>query len=245
MPAFTASITSDDPSCWLGATPHIDIGHRRVLDTAKSLTVSSKTDRDKALALFDYVSRKIAFGFTRGFWDNAASDVLRKKLGYCNTKSTLFVALLRAVNIPARQVFVDIHSSILDGILDPGTPYVDHSYVEVFLNDGWRATDAYIVDPKLFAPARARVEREGRLLGYGVNANGSTRWNGYESSFSQFDIDAPGEISNRHFGYYADVADFYKRAEGTWNRLNPVLRMVVGATSGNANRKAEKIRQSE
>ena len=156
---------SDNPADWIGRTPHINSDHPQVRAKAAALTNGRGTDRQKARAIFEFVRDEVKFGFTRGFWDNTASDVLASRTGYCNTKSTLFVALLRAVDIPARQVFVDIDRSVLHGILDPGTPYVDHSYVEVLLDGAWIATDAYIVDKALFTPAQARAESEGRLLG--------------------------------------------------------------------------------
>lgn len=235
---------SENPADWTGKTRHININHPQVRAKAAALTHGLRTDCQKALAIFEFVRDEVKFGFTRGFWDNTASDVLVSRVGYCNTKSTLFVALLRAVNIPARQIFVDIDRGVLHGILDPGTPYVDHSYVEVFLNGTWWATDACIVDTNLFVPARARAERENRVLGYGVHASGTNDWDGASAAFSQFNILDPRPISTRNWGAYQDVADFYQRADGTWNRLSPLLRAGMGAFAASANRNAQKLRNS-
>lgn len=167
------AFANDAPDQWLDETPYINFGHRLVSETALSIAKDKSNPMDKAHAIFRFVRDEIAFGFARGFWDNSASAVLKSRVGYCNTKSTLFVALLRASGIPARQVFVDIHASVLDGIIDPGTPYVDHSYVEVWLNGSWVANDAYIVDRALFEPAQTKVKSERRLMGYGVHQTGS------------------------------------------------------------------------
>lgn len=233
----------DNPAVWLGATRYINSDHAAVRDLAADIARGKKNKRDQAISVHRFVSEQIRFGFTSGFWDNRASDVLRKKRGYCNTKSTLFTALLRACGIPARQVFVDIDASVLHGLIDPGTPYLDHSYVEVFLDDAWRPTDAYIVDPALLVPARQWVRDAGRLLGYGVHANGRSDWDGLQPSFSQFDLGNPSTISSRHYGVFQDVGDFYRRTENAWNRLNPPLRAAFGLLSRGANAAAARTRR--
>jgi Transglutaminase-like superfamily len=231
-----------DSAAWLHATRYIDLNHRTVAVLAARLCAGQVDDRAKALSIFDFVRSEIRFGFARGFWDVSASRVLSLGVGYCNTKSTLFVALLRAAGVPARQVFVDIHASILHGILTPGTEYVDHSYVEIFLSGAWVATDAYIVDPALFAAAQRRVQSENRLMGYGVHATASNVWDARTAAFSQFNILDPRPISSRRWGVYEDVGDFYARAENTWNKLNPVLRFAMGAIAADANLKADTLR---
>ena len=140
-------------------------------------------------------------------------------------------------------MFGDIHASVLGGILDPGTPYVDHSYVEVFLDDAWRATDAYIIDPALFEPAQRRARQDKRRMAFGVHVEGGTEWDARAPSFSQYNIEDPSRISMQRYGLYADVADFYHRAGRTWNRLNPVLRAAMGTMASGANARAEAIRQ--
>ncbi|MEM7292180.1 MAG: transglutaminase-like domain-containing protein [Pseudomonadota bacterium] len=235
---------TDSPLDWLGSTPLIDKEHPRVREKAADLARGGKTDRDVALAVFNFVRDEIEFGFARGFWKSKASQVLATGRGYCNTKSTLFIALLRANRIPARQVFVDIHSSVLHGILNPGTPYVDHSYVEVFLEGDWIPTDAYIVDRALFEPAQARVLAENRLMGYGVHGTGTMLWDGKSSAFSQFNLLDPHSISTRRWGLFSDVGDFYRFADDPWNRLNPLFRAAMGAMGNAANKRADAIRAS-
>ena len=243
VPPGEAMPISDDPADWLKTTALIDVDHPNIQDASQILTAGRMTDHEKALAIFSFVRDEVRFGFTRGFWDNRASDVMASRVGYCNTKSTLFIALLRAAKIPARQVFVDIDRNVLFGILNPGTPYVDHSYVEVFLDDAWIATDAYIVDARLFRPAQALTRQEKRLLGYGVHATGQMEWDGKSPAFSQFNMLDPRPLSTRHWGLYQDVADFYRRADGVWNRLNPILRAGMGTLASSANRNAERLRE--
>ena len=141
-------------------------------------------------------------------------------------------------------MFVDIRASVLHGVIDPGTPYVDHSYVEAFLDGAWVATDAYIVDSALFGPAQARTLGEGRLMGYGVHATGSNAWDGRSPSFSQYNMLDPRSIGAHRWGVYEDVGDFYDRAANAWNRLNPLLRGGFGALASGANRRADRLRKT-
>ncbi|MGD1933204.1 MAG: transglutaminase family protein [Candidatus Phaeomarinobacter sp.] len=234
---------SDDPADYLHATRYLNFRHPRVQDAAASIRPTGTTAADTARAEVAFVRDEIKFGFAGGFWNNTAAEVLTDKLGYCNTKSTLFVALMRAKGIPARQVFVDIHASVLDGILSPGTPYVDHSYCEVFLDDAWRATDAYIADPALFTAAQPRLMKENRLMGYGVHVTGSNTWDGIAPSFSQFNMLDQRPISTRTFGMFEDVGDFYATAKDPWNRLNSIARTAFGLFVGGANDRAEALRR--
>lgn len=186
----------------------------------------------------------IKFGFARGFWDMPASKVETIGLGYCNTKSTLFVALLRAAGIPARQIFVEIDAAVLSGLINPGTAYVDHSYVEVWLDGFWIPTDAYIVDPALFRVAQSRLQQDGRVLGFGVHQTGSNNWDGRTPSFSQFNQLDPRQISRKRWGAFDDVGAFYRAVPDANNRLNPVFRTGFGLLATQANQAADAMRRS-
>lgn len=241
--SHSLTLSSDAPEDWLSPTRHINHAHPKIQAIARERIKTESTERGRALAAFHFVRDEIKFGFARGFWDMSASNVASAGVGYCNTKSTLFVALLRASDVPARQVFVDIHSGVLSGLINPGTTYVDHSFVEVWLDGAWIATDAYIVDPALFKAAQPRLLKENRLLGYGVHQTGSNDWDGRSEAFSQFNRLDPRPMSQRHWGAFADVGDFYRHAPGTHNRLNPVLRTGFGLLAAQANQAAEALRR--
>lgn len=227
---------------YLQPTHYINTDHPAIIAVVNEATRDATTMRQAAIAVFEFV-RAIPFGFATGFWDNKASDVLRARRGFCNTKSTLFVAMLRAAGVPARQQFVEIDSAVLFGILDPGTAMVDHSYVEVFLDGQWVATDAYIVDPALFATAQRRLAADSRLLGYSAHATGSNEWDGVSPSFSQYNFLDVRPIGSKRWGVYADVGAFYAQVGDTNNRLNGFTRATIGLLAAPANQRANALRK--
>jgi transglutaminase-like putative cysteine protease len=187
------------------------------------------------------VRDEVSFGFTPHMYAMSAPDVLRAGLGYSTTKSTLFVALLRAAGIEARQQFVDLDGAILSGMLDLRTPFVDHCYTEVLLGGAWVPTDSYVVDNALFRAATAALRVEGRHLGYGVRADGRCQWDGRRPAFVQY---IPGDHAHtRHrWGVFPDVAAFYERTPTAWNHVTNVTRVVLPLAVHTANHTAESLR---
>eukprot|EP01023_Acetabularia_acetabulum_P015933 TRINITY_DN17838_c0_g1_i2.p3 TRINITY_DN17838_c0_g1~~TRINITY_DN17838_c0_g1_i2.p3 ORF type:complete len:128 (-),score=18.16 TRINITY_DN17838_c0_g1_i2:439-822(-) len=116
---------------YLKTTVVINHNHATIKNTANKLCNGLNTNIQKAVAIHNFVRDQIQFGWSGKFYAQSASEVLSGGVGYCNTKSTLFTALLRSQNIPARIHYVDINSDVLRGFVDGVTPYVDHSYTEV------------------------------------------------------------------------------------------------------------------
>ncbi|PPD16840.1 MAG: hypothetical protein CTY25_00545 [Methylobacterium sp.] len=226
----------------LQPTTLVDSEHPLIRDRARTITTGLKSDRERALAIFRFVRDDIRFGFAGAFWRQKASDVLATGYGFCNTKSTLFVALLRAAGIPARPVFVDIDAGILRGFLDPGTAYVDHSYTEVELEGRWIATDSYIIDAPLFRNARARLAAEGRALGYGTHRDGTPDWDGRRDAFVQWVAARDPAITRQTFGRYHDVADFYDNEARAQSRLGFPVSLIFPAFALRANRAIAQLR---
>jgi transglutaminase-like putative cysteine protease len=231
-----------DISMSLAPTRYLDFEHKAVRAAIVEASDGATTDKERAVGIFNFVRDRVRFGWDGRFYDMRASEVLNAGIGYCNTKSTLFCAMLRGAGIPARQHFVDISARILDGLLAPGTPFVDHSFVEVDLNGRTHAVDAYIVDRSLFDAARARLVSEKRSLGYGVHRDGACDWDGETDAFSQFvRTGADPAPTTRDYGVYADVGDFYRRGS-RWNRLNVALRLGIPLFIPGPNARAQALR---
>lgn len=228
---------------FLASTNVIDAEHPLVVATVNDLLEPGLSDREKAVRIHNFVRDEIRFGWQREFYEVRASEVLTSRIGYCNTKSTLFIAMLRAAGIPARPYFVDLDTRLLSGIINTGTPYVDHSFTEVLLEGQWVRTDSYIVDASLFAAARDRLEREGRMIGYGIHRQGTVEWNGRDDAFSQFVNDGSSpSFTTRDHGVHADVLTFYRDEPETWNKLNAGTRLFIGMGLTQANRAITSIR---
>lgn len=240
--SMAASLTPEfDP---LAPTKLVQSDHPDIIALVRRVAPDDLPPAEKATRIFNFVRDEIKFGFGPRFYDHTASQIAALRRGYCNTKGTLIVAMLRAAGIPARQVFVDIDASILFGIVDPGTPFVDHSYVEIRLGHKWVATDAYIVDSKLFTAAQRRLTAEGKSLGYGVHSFGTMVFDQTGPHFSQFVAAKVPALTTRNYGVHADVEAFYEATPETWNRLTLLTRLAFPVFAASANRNAENIRNT-
>ena len=214
----------DESDEFLRETEYIDFRNPLVSELAARLTGHLDSEREKACAVFGFVRDNIKFGWTYQFSNMKASDVILSGYGYSVSKSTIFVALLRACKIPARLVFVDISAEILSGYCFLSDDYLDHAFVEVLMDGDWIKTDAYVLDRELFVNAKERLQRENKKVGYGVHAHGTMEWDGTGDAFCQYVDD--GHLPNltvTNFGHKSDVLEFYKTAEGTHNNFDVFL----------------------
>jgi Transglutaminase-like superfamily len=223
----------------------IDSNAPAIVDATKRVIANALSERERAVHIHDFVRDEIKFGWATGFYDQRASEVLAARIGYCNTKSTPFVAMLRAAGIEAQQRFMNIDAAIVRDFLDPGTRYVDHSYTEIKIDGRWLKVDSYVVDRPLAEAARARLQREGKLVGYGVHRNGTSDWDGTKDAFSQFVNDGSyPNLTTKDFGVYADVHAFYASGNGV-NAQPWVVRQLIGVLSRKANQRIEQIRTGQ
>lgn len=229
---------------FLSPTRYIDSDHPQIKAAVAEIAPPTLTHRERAVRIHDYVRDRIKFGWAPEFYDQPASEVLKSEVGYCNTKGTLFTAMLRAADIPARQHFVNINAEILVPFIDPGTPYVDHSFVEVWLGEKWCSTDSYIVDLPLHAAALRRLKERRQSIGFGIHRDGTNRWDGRGDSFCQY-VRSPNALvlTTRDYGVYDDVGAFYASGNGA-NRLNFVLKLVFGSFARAANRRVQVVRDA-
>ena len=128
---------------------------------------------ERIQAIYNYVRDDILFGYNS---DDTiqASKVLSDGFGQCNTKGTLFMALLRACAIPCR-----IHGFTIDKKLQKGTmtgivyrsapAHIFHSWVEVYLENQWYELEGFILDKEYLKKLQKRyAECNGPFCGYGV-----------------------------------------------------------------------------
>lgn len=223
MPPAAPPVNDEELSQYLVPSAYVDFEHPAVASVVARL--STDDSPSTAVRIHNFVRDDVRFGWTWRFYAMRASEVLDAGVGYCNTKATLFIALLRGAGIPARQRFVTINAALLKPFLSLPQPVVDHSYTEVHLNGAWHAVDSYVPDRALYAKARERLGREGLTMGYGVHADGVNEWSGDGDAFAQF-VRSDASIGAADYGLFADTAAFYA-AGGRAEALSGLYRLFI------------------
>lgn len=130
-------------------------------------------DFNKIRSIYNYIRDEIAFGYNID--DSVpASKVLKDGYGQCNTKGTLFMAILRACGVPCR-----VHGFTIDKILQKGAmtgivyknapTNIFHSWVEVFFENQWYELEGFILDIDYLNKLQAiNSDCTGSFCGYGV-----------------------------------------------------------------------------
>ena len=208
---YRRRIQPGDAHRWLGNTPLLQLDDPKLRILSLRLTQLKSGDREKALVCYQFV-RALPFACAAAPGSTSSVDVLSSNAGDCFTKSTLLVALLRSLRIPARVRMLQIGPLHLWGIVHTGGKPIEHAVTEVLLGDTWLAVDSYVVDLRLGLISRSRLLREKRKAGYGVHMKGQVTWNATDSSFSHFNIDHPASMPSHDFGCFDDVAQFWDTA---------------------------------
>jgi transglutaminase-like putative cysteine protease len=163
---------SDGMHPLLAATPLLDIHHPEIESLVASRGWRNLSPYDRIGAVYDFVRNEIAFGYNEGD-ELPASRVLADGIGQCNTKSTLLMALLRAVGIPCRFHGFTIDKPLQKGAIT-GLAYwlapqrIIHSWVEVSLEGRWIALEGFILDAPYLASLQRRFPQARRFCGFGA-----------------------------------------------------------------------------
>jgi transglutaminase-like putative cysteine protease len=227
----------------LAATSLVETKHPRIATLAKEISGSAGSDRAAAVLLHDWVHDQIAFGIPPGFYETTATEVLDAKVGYCNTKVTLFSALLRARGIPTRMRMMDLSAQVLHGLFDPGTPYVDHAVTEVFLEGRWIGVDSYVVDKPLAIAAAKKLTASNSKAGFGVHQDGKPDWDGLTNNFIQCldNKSISGYVLKDH-GLFNDIMNFYQKTAEPRNRKTVVSGLITRFGSSYLNQRIQAMR---
>lgn len=223
-------------------TQQLDISSPKVRILANQLTQQLDTHRSKAVAIHDHV-KTLPFGCVAQFLHAKASDVIRTGYGDCHTKGVLFVALLRAVSVPARLRFVTLPTRFLDGVIDTGSRTMTHAIAEVYLDTRWYQTDTYVVDGALSREARELLHATNSQQGYGVHLQGDQDWNGFDDAHAQSTAHDPSSMPLVDWGVAHDPTHFYANTSHAALRHSFSVRMKWMLGAQLVNRKVAQIRQ--
>ena len=227
----------------LGSTELLEAKHPRIVELAHEITRSANSNVKVAVLLHDWVRDEIAFGIPSGFYETTATQTLDAKVGYCNTKVTLFQALLRARAIPSRMRMMDLSAQVLRGLFDPGSTYVDHAITEIYLEGRWLKVDSYVADGRLVIAATKKLSGTRMKAGFGIHLHGKSQWDGKSDNFIQcMDDGSINDYVLKDHGVFVDVADFYQRVPEARNRKTFINALAIRLGHSSINDQIQKVR---
>lgn len=206
---------------YLEETRLLDFSHTSIKQLIKSKKWESLSEFHRIQRIYNYVRDEIRFGYNMG--DHiSASQILADGYGQCNTKSTLLMALLRAVGIPNR-----IHGFTIDKALQKGAitgiwyrvapQNILHSWVEVLWDNEWYFLEGVILDREyLNALQNNNQEISGVFCGYGIFTeefrNPVIDWNKNHTFIQRMGI-------NNDFGVFDSPDQFYAKHHQNLGKL--------------------------
>ncbi len=167
---------------------------------------------DRIQSIYNYVRDEILFGYNIDD-DIPASKVLSDGYGQCNTKGTLFMALLRACGIPCRvhgfTIRKELQKGAMTGFVYRNAPdNVFHSWVEVYFENRWYELEAFILDKGYLEKLQAAHRNcTGAFCGYGVAVKDFQR---PVIDFDRNNTYIQSEGINQDFGVYDCPDDLLK-----------------------------------
>ena len=199
---------------------------------------------ERLKSIYNFVRDEILFGYNID--DNiSASKVLADGYGQCNTKGTLFMALLRACNIPCRvhgfTIDKKLQKGAMTGIVYKNAPQnVFHSWVEVNFEDKWYELEAFILDMEYLRKLQRKNSHcTGAFCGYGVAVKD------FKNPIIDFDRNntyIQSEGINQDFGVYDSPDDLLKEHHQEMSVIKAFLYRSLGRQL--MNRNVNKIRNS-
>lgn len=201
-------------------------------------------DFNKIKQIYNFVRDEIKFGYNV---DDSipASKVLKDGYGQCNTKGTLFMALLRCVGVPCRvhgfTIDKKLQKGAMTGFVYKNAPKnIFHSWVEVFYMDKWYELEAFILDAEYLTKLqRLNSECTGPFCGYGVAVsdfqNPVIDWNANNTYIQSEGI-------NQDFGVYNSPDELLAEHHQEMSFVKKILFWCVGRHL--MNRNVNSIRKS-
>ncbi len=228
---------------YLAETPMLDFSAPAIQDLIERRGWRPLCEFERIRAIYNYVRDEILFGYNT---DDGipASRVLADGYGQCNTKGTLFMALLRGCDIPCR-----IHGFAIDKKLQKGAmtglvyylapKNVFHSWVEACLDGVWYELEAFILDkPYLESLQAANPDCDGEFCGYGVAVKDFRH---PVIDFERNNTYIQSEKITRDFGAYDSPDELLREHHQEMSRLKAFVYRNLGRHLMNAN--VRKIRK--
>ncbi|MGN0536451.1 MAG: transglutaminase family protein [Acutalibacteraceae bacterium] len=158
---------------YLKETVMLDFSNENIQQLLQKRKWRELDEYNRIKQIYNYVRDEIQFGYNT---DDSikASKVLSDGYGQCNTKGTLFMALLRGVGIPCRvhgfTIDKELQKGAMSGLVYKNAPNnIFHSWVEVYLEGVWYELEGFILDKEYLSKLQSiHSECKGAFCGYGV-----------------------------------------------------------------------------
>jgi len=197
---------------YLKETAMLDFSSAPIRRLIKTRNWRSLGESERIKAIYDFVRDEILFGYNVS--DSVcASRVLADGYGQCNTKGTLFMALLRGCGIPCRvhgfMINKKLQKGAMTGFVYRNAPNnVFHSWVEVFYDGRWFELEGFILDKSYLAKLQKKFSGcKGRFCGYGVAVKDFRH---PVIEFNNNDTYIQSEGINQDFGVYDSPDDLLR-----------------------------------
>jgi len=196
-------------------SPLLDYEHPDIAALVAKRGWRALPEHERIGAVYDFVRNEIPFGYNAAD-DLPASSVLADGIGQCNTKGTLFMALLRASGIACRLHGFTIDKALQKGAVT-GVAYllapreILHSWVEARFGGRWVELEGFILDAAYLRSLQRRFRDRTSFCGFGAATPDLQRpqveWNGGDTY-----IQKEGIV--RDFGTF-DTPDAFYAEHGT------------------------------
>ena len=184
-----------------------------ITDLIKNRGWNSLDDFEKIGAAYSFVKDEIKFGYNSRD-DISASLVLADGYGQCNTKGTLLMTLLRALDVPCRFHGFTIEKSLQKGaipyyIMWLAPEFIIHSWVEVLFEDNWINLEGFIIDDPYLKSIQSKFKDEkNNFCGYGIATkcllDPQVEWSGKDTYIQKEGI-------HDDFGIFNTPDEFYEK----------------------------------
>lgn len=158
---------------YLKETKMLDFSNLSIQKLVEVKRWKEQDEFERLKSIYNFVRDEVVFGYNID--DRIlASKVLKDGYGQCNTKGTLFMALLRACGIPCRihgfAIDKQLQKGAMSGFVYKNAPQnILHSWVEVYFEHQWYELEAFILDQKYLSKLQKQfADCTGSFCGYGV-----------------------------------------------------------------------------
>ena len=155
IPTRSDTEINSETEMYLEPSKKIESDDPELIAKAKELTEGITTDYKKAQAIFEYVNVNMSYDTSTMYANKGSISALKSMRGVCEEFTTLFVAMCRALDIPARAVegykLEDVYASgdtnnKSGDDLYLGKGIINHVWAEIYLAEfGWVPVEPTVI----------------------------------------------------------------------------------------------------